>query len=294
MAEIKDSQRKLPVLLETAQAPLNDATKQLADLTAALDTANKEKRSLEKDLEAHDAQTEKMRARLSELKTNKEYQAHLFEIEMANKKKGEIEERVLLCMERIEQHQKAAKEAQTKKAEAEKLFAEEKSKLDAQQATLSVELAELEKKHKEAAAGVEKNLLARYANSRPLARIRRWRRSAMASASAASCNCRLSWSRRSAAATRCSTATIATGCSTGKGRRRQKRSWQLLPRSSRTKRARRSRSDVGKGLQLRSRIARTLNVLRSVRLGPSLAAALPREMRASWRARGRRVRKWPF
>jgi predicted nucleic acid-binding Zn-ribbon protein len=162
MAEIKDSQRKLPVLLETAQAPLNDVTKQLADLTAALDTANKEKRSFEKDLEAHDAQTEKMRARLSELKTNKEYQAHLFEIEMANKKKGEIEERVLLCMERIEQHQKAAKEAQAKKAEAEKLFTEEKSRLDAQQAALTAELADLEKKHKEAAVGVEKNLLARY------------------------------------------------------------------------------------------------------------------------------------
>lgn len=162
MAEIKDSQRKLPVLLETAQTPLNDATKQLADLTAALDTAHKEKRSLEKDLEAHDAQTEKMRSRLSELKTNKEYQAHLFEIEMANKKKGEIEERVLLCMERIEQQQKAAKEVQVKKAEAEKLFAEEKSTLDAQQAALTAELSELEQKHKALAVGVEKNLLARY------------------------------------------------------------------------------------------------------------------------------------
>lgn len=162
MSEIKDSQRKLPVLLETAQAPLNDATKQLDDLTASLDTANKEKRSLEKDLEAHESQTEKMRTRLSELKTNKEYQAHLFEIEMANKKKGEIEERILMCMERLEQQQKAAKEAQAKKAEAEKLFAEEKSKLDAQQASLTAELVELEQKHRDASAHVEKNLLARY------------------------------------------------------------------------------------------------------------------------------------
>ena len=162
MAEIKDSQRKLPVLLETAQAPLNDATKQLADLTAALDAATKERRNHEKDLEAHDSQTEKMRARLSELKTNKEYQAHLFEIEMANKKKGEIEERILLCMERIEQHQKTAKEAQAKKAEAEKQFAEDKARLDAQQASLTAELTELEQKHKEIAVGVEKNLLTRY------------------------------------------------------------------------------------------------------------------------------------
>jgi len=162
MAEIKEHQRKLPALLETAQAPLNDATKQLADLTASLDAATKDRRTHEKDLEAHDAQTEKLRTHLSELKTNKEYQAHLFEIEMANKKKGEIEERVLVYMEKIEQYQKDIKEAQAKKAEADKQFTAEKTKLDTEQATLTAELSELEQKHKEIAVTVEKGLLARY------------------------------------------------------------------------------------------------------------------------------------
>jgi hypothetical protein len=162
MAEIKELQRKLPVLLETAQAPLSEAARQLADLTVSLEAATRERRSVEKDLEAHEAQTEKMRARLSELKTNKEYQAHLFEIEMANKKKSEIEERILGYMERIEQQQKGIAEAQARKAEAEQLFAGEKTKLDAQQASLTAELAELEQKHKEIAVGVEKGLLARY------------------------------------------------------------------------------------------------------------------------------------
>jgi hypothetical protein len=162
MAEIKDSQRKLPVLLETAQAPFNEAAKQVADLTALLEAATKDRRSLEKDLEAHESQTEKMRTRLSELKTNKEYQAHLFEIEMANKKKGEIEERILVYMEKVEQHQKDIKEAQARKAEAEKQFADEKARLDAQQVSLTAELSELEQKHKEIAVTVEKGLLTRY------------------------------------------------------------------------------------------------------------------------------------
>jgi len=166
MAEIKDSQRKLPVLLEAAQAPLTEIIKQLTDLTALLETATKERRSLEKDIEAHDSQTEKMRTRLSELKTNKEYQAHLFEIEMANKKKGEIEERILVYMEKIEQQQKGITEAHAKKAEAEKQFVGEKARLDAQQAALTAELSELEQKHKEIAAGVEKGLLTRYAKLR--------------------------------------------------------------------------------------------------------------------------------
>jgi hypothetical protein len=162
MAEIKEHQRKLPVLLETAQAPLNEATKQLADLTAALEAATKDRRAHEKDLETHEAQTEKLRARLSELKTNKEYQAHLFEIEMANKKKGEIEERILVYMEKVEQLQKDVTEAQVRKAEADKQFAVEKTRLDAEQATLTAELSELEQKHKEIAVTVEKELLARY------------------------------------------------------------------------------------------------------------------------------------
>jgi len=162
MTEIKDSQRALPVLLETAQAPLNDITKQVTDLTVLLEAATKERRALEKDIEVHDSQTEKMRTRLSELKTNKEYQAHLFEIEMANKKKSEIEERILVYMEKIEQHQKDIKDAQTKKVEAETRFADEKTRLDAQQVALTAELSELEQKHKEIAVGVEKTLLARY------------------------------------------------------------------------------------------------------------------------------------
>jgi predicted nucleic acid-binding Zn-ribbon protein len=127
-----------------------------------LEAATKERRSLEKDLEAHDSQTEKMRTRLSELKTNKEYQAHLFEIEMANKKKGEIEERVLVYMEKIEQHQKGIAEAQAKKAEVGRQFADEKARLDAQLVALTAELSELEQKHKEIAVGVDKALLARY------------------------------------------------------------------------------------------------------------------------------------
>ena len=162
MAEIKDSQRMLPVLLETAQAPLNDITRQVADLTALLETVTKERRALEKDIEVHDSQTEKMRTRLSELKTNKEYQAHLFEIEMANKKKSEIEERILVYMEKVEQHQNGIKDAQVKKAEADQQFTGKKSRLDAQQAALTAELSELEQKHKEIAVGVEKSLLARY------------------------------------------------------------------------------------------------------------------------------------
>jgi predicted nucleic acid-binding Zn-ribbon protein len=162
MMEIKDRQRKTPDLIQSAEAPLKEATSRLTQATADVDVLIKERRSNEKDLEAHEAQTEKLRARLTELKTNKEYQAHLFEIEMANKKKGEIEDRILSLMERIEQKQQEVKLLQGRVKEAEGQFADSKRKLEEQSAAFVAELAELDQKHQEIVAALDAGLLERY------------------------------------------------------------------------------------------------------------------------------------
>ena len=112
--EINDQRRTIPDRLHAVEAPLREAKQVLHDANAAVETLIKERRAHEKDVEVQEAHTDKMRARLSELKTNKEYQAHLFELQMANKKKSEIEDKVLACMEKIEQLQQTVKEAQAK------------------------------------------------------------------------------------------------------------------------------------------------------------------------------------
>lgn len=160
--EIKDQRRKIPERLSVAEAPLRELTQFLAETQAAVEALVKERRGHEKDLDAHEAQTEKMKSHASSLKTNKEYQAHLFEIELANKKRGEFEEKILLAMEKIEQLQQTAKEAQEKSAAARKVFEEEKKVLDAQDQVLAKELGQLEAQQSEAARLVDKTLLARY------------------------------------------------------------------------------------------------------------------------------------
>ncbi len=160
--EIADQRKKIPERLHAVEAPLREAKQLLQDTNASIEALVKERRSHEKDVEAQDAQTDKMRTRLSEIKTNKEYQAHLFELQMANKKKSEIEDKVLACMEKIEQLQQAAKEAQEKVRVVEADFAKEKQVLDEFDKKLSGELAELEVRQQEHAARVEKSLLARY------------------------------------------------------------------------------------------------------------------------------------
>jgi predicted nucleic acid-binding Zn-ribbon protein len=176
--EINEIRRKIPERLCSAEAPLREATQTLNDTKAAVDAAVKERRSHEKDLEAHEAHTEKMKSHAASLKTNKEYQAHLFEIELANKKRGEFEEKILLAMDKIDQLQKTAKELEEKKKALERVFAEEKQVLDAQDRELAEELGQLEVKHREASARIEKGLLERYSQikasrkDQPLAAVR--------------------------------------------------------------------------------------------------------------------------
>jgi predicted nucleic acid-binding Zn-ribbon protein len=162
IAEAKEQRRRIPERLDMAEAPLRDAKRILSESSAAVEAYTKEKRSHEKDLEAHEDRIDKMKDRASQLKTNQEYQAHLFEVDLANKKKGEIEEKILLAMEKLDQLQRQVKEAQANAAEAERRYTEEKSKLDEQDRLLASELAELEGKQRELAAKVDKPLLDRY------------------------------------------------------------------------------------------------------------------------------------
>jgi uncharacterized protein len=175
--EITEQRRRIPERLHAVEAPLREAKQSLQETSTAVDASVKERRGHEKDVEAQDAHTDKMRARLSELKTNKEYQAHLFELQMANKKKSEIEDKVLACMEKIEQLQHTAKDEQEKVRVAEQAFTKEKQVLDELDGRLSAELAELESQHRERSTSVDPALLARYlklkaSRSQPLAAIR--------------------------------------------------------------------------------------------------------------------------
>ncbi len=160
--EISEIRRKIPERLHAAEGPLRDVKQTLIDTTTAVEAAVKERRSHEKDLETHETHTDKMKSHAASLKTNKEYQAHLFELELANKKRGDFEEKILLMMEKIDQLQKTVKEFQEKKSALEKTFTQEKQELDAQDKELATELAQLQLRHQEASVRVEKVLLDRY------------------------------------------------------------------------------------------------------------------------------------
>ena len=160
--QIQDSQRKAPDLLKAAETPLQDFLSRLQALKNTGESLVQQQRSAERELATQEDLLHKVRSRLSELKTNKEYQAHLFEIEQARKKKDAIEESVLETMERVEENKKAVQELEVQAQEAQKVFDVEKARLESQFTELTNELADLTQQQHRVADMVEKPLLARY------------------------------------------------------------------------------------------------------------------------------------
>jgi len=160
--QIQDQLRKAPELLKSAEAPIQDILLKLQTFKNTGETLIKQRRGAERELATQEDQLQKIRNRLSELKTNKEYQAHLFEIELARKKKDALEENVLEIMERVDQNEQTVKELEEQAKEAQKTFDVEKARLETHFANLTNELTDLDRQQKALADMVEKPLLARY------------------------------------------------------------------------------------------------------------------------------------
>ena len=160
--EIQDQRIKIPDQIKAAQAPALQISQRLKSFQDLCDVLTKERRSSEQELAVQEEHIHKIRGRLTELKTNKEYQAHLFEIELARKKKDVLEEGVLSALERIEQNDKETKELEQLLADAEQLFQREKEQLEAQVNVLTQELSDLERQHQELAQLMDAKLLSRY------------------------------------------------------------------------------------------------------------------------------------
>ena len=129
------------------------------EITAAMEKIAADRRRGEQDLDEQESHVHKIRARLMELKTNKEYQAHLFEIDIANKKKNAIEEKVLLAMEQGEAKQNELKEVQKLVDEAAQSFSHKKTDLKSQAYERDQELQALKAKKEEILQLLDKPVL---------------------------------------------------------------------------------------------------------------------------------------
>ncbi len=116
----------------------------------------------EGDLAAREEEIKKAQGQLGQLKTNKEYQAKLAEIESLKADQSVIEEEILNLMEAVEAAKPPIETERQRLTEEEKNFAQQRAALNGRVKQIEAEVQHLEAKRKVAAAGVENTMLQHY------------------------------------------------------------------------------------------------------------------------------------
>ncbi|MEW6600262.1 MAG: C4-type zinc ribbon domain-containing protein [Nitrospirota bacterium] len=129
----------IPRKLEHFSTPLQQANELFQKTKTKHSALNKKKKDKDLQLDEMQDKINKLKSRSSDIKTNKEYEAHKKEIQVFEKNMAKIEDELLVIMEEIEEFEKVIKvdEVKVKKAEdeykiQEKILAEEQKKIAAE------------------------------------------------------------------------------------------------------------------------------------------------------------------
>lgn len=105
---------KVPRRIYEVDEPFKHAQEDLEKIKQKNETLAKKKSQQESHLEEINEKVNKMKSRVSDIKTNKEYQAHLKEIASFEKEIADREEKILLIMEDLDNSLKNQKEKEEK------------------------------------------------------------------------------------------------------------------------------------------------------------------------------------
>lgn len=160
--QYREEERLLPERLKVAQQPLDRAKEAATRSKTALDQLSKDRKEKEQALQSAEEKITKLKSRLTELKTNKEYQTHLHEIEAATQEKGKVEEQILLLMEQVDAVKGEVSTQEKVVAEEEKKFRTEKETMEQSVKALSESMVNLERERTALCEKVNKKLLDEY------------------------------------------------------------------------------------------------------------------------------------
>lgn len=140
IAEAKAKIAAHPQRLAEADMRLSDAERTLEEASKRLKENQDLRRILERDASVYQSRLTKFKDQLSEVKTNREYQAVQHEIETAKNELGAAEEKVLERMVEADELAASVKRAQTARAEHQKAIDTEKKELGSELATAETSL----------------------------------------------------------------------------------------------------------------------------------------------------------
>lgn len=160
--DMKKKREETPKRLSELQAGLDAIKADLDQYTAELEELKKDRRTKEGFLQAEIERVHKSEGKLKDIKTQKEYQALLKEVEQGKKLNASREEDVLKLIADIEDREKIASEkAETVRIKEEE-YLKEKESLEGELVRIDAEFDGKKKEWEEMAKGIKPNILKMY------------------------------------------------------------------------------------------------------------------------------------
>lgn len=162
IAKKTENMDALPKKISTVEHALKDVQAVYDRQKQQCEALEKKKKDKERMLDDINEKVKKLKSRASEIKTNKEYQAHLKEIEQAEKERFAVEDEILSLMETVDVSSKELKNEEARvRVEKEKIEAFKK-KLEEEVSMIEQEVEGLKLRRKEHVTAIDKDLYALY------------------------------------------------------------------------------------------------------------------------------------
>ena len=155
----KDAQ---PEIIKSLEAAFEQNKQRIAALDKNYLDLQKQKKERELELGSKEEATKKLQSQLYQLKTNKEYQAMVQQIDDSKADSSVIEDNILTLMDQIDQAKLETEKEKQALQQEEKLCNEEKKKIQDKVKEIDDRLAQLEGQRKQITPNIDQKLLPQY------------------------------------------------------------------------------------------------------------------------------------
>ncbi len=157
-----EEKNSLPKEIEVLSVAFEEKKKHLAELEKVSLDLLKAKKDSELELAAKEEVTKKFQSQLYSLKTNKEYNTMLQQIQGANADASRVEDKILEVMENSESSRKDIEEEKKLLDEEEKIFNAHKKKVEEHLKEIEGKLAQQDAERKQIIPEIDKKILSQY------------------------------------------------------------------------------------------------------------------------------------
>ncbi len=155
-------QKEAPLRIQKLEEEMHAVERETREVQERVENLLKERRKIEREVQDLDVKAEKSAIKLSIVKSNKEYTAALKEIDDLKSLKFSAEDKVLQCMEEIEELEGRLRDQQKKKRETEEKVKRGIAAIEGEMKDLARDLQEREEARLHLTEGVDPGLLKTY------------------------------------------------------------------------------------------------------------------------------------